>query len=80
MLRSVSFFNSADEGYEGILSDSRNFATNVGIDFKTPDEYFLEEAPHPFSREFEPSSYLSALSSIATNASKLQKSMHSPSL
>ncbi|KAL8899476.1 MAG: hypothetical protein Q9207_006181 [Kuettlingeria erythrocarpa] len=36
----------------------RNFAANVGIDFKTPEEFFLQEPPHPFLRDFDPSNYL----------------------
>ncbi|KAF2461511.1 polynucleotide kinase 3 phosphatase-domain-containing protein [Lineolata rhizophorae] len=36
----------------------RNFAANVGIAFKTPEEYFLNAAPAPFEREFDPKSYL----------------------
>lgn len=46
---------------------SRNFATNVGIDFKTPEEYFLHEAPQPFVQDFEPSDYLSTTSTTSTN-------------
>ncbi|KAH7356726.1 polynucleotide kinase 3 phosphatase [Rhexocercosporidium sp. MPI-PUGE-AT-0058] len=36
----------------------RNFAHNVGIKFYTPEEYFLGEAPRPFTRTFDPSEYL----------------------
>ncbi|MCJ1258884.1 hypothetical protein MMC24_006718 [Lignoscripta atroalba] len=41
-------------------SSDRDFAANVGIDFKTPEEYFLNEATRPFTRTFEPSTYLNA--------------------
>ncbi|KAM3069449.1 DNA kinase/phosphatase Pnk1, variant 2 [Clarireedia jacksonii] len=37
----------------------RNFAENVGIKFYTPEEYFLHEAPRPFTRTFEPGDYIS---------------------
>ncbi|KAL5324305.1 hypothetical protein ACEPPN_008850 [Leptodophora sp. 'Broadleaf-Isolate-01'] len=38
----------------------RNFAHNVGIEFYTPEEYFLGEAPRPFTRTFDPKEYLEA--------------------
>jgi bifunctional polynucleotide phosphatase/kinase len=36
----------------------RNFAYNVGIAFKTPDEFFLNEEPRPFFRDFDPATYV----------------------
>ncbi|QIW97948.1 hypothetical protein AMS68_003466 [Peltaster fructicola] len=39
-------------------SSDRDLATNIAIPFSTPEEYFLNEAPRPFTRVFEPSDYL----------------------
>ena len=36
----------------------RNFAHNVGIAFKTPEEFFLNEEPRPFFRDFDPATYV----------------------
>ena len=36
----------------------RDFATNVGIEFKTPEEYFLNEESRAYSRDFDPAAYL----------------------
>jgi bifunctional polynucleotide phosphatase/kinase len=36
----------------------RDFATNAGIPFKTPEEYFREEEAEPFIRPFDPATYL----------------------
>ncbi|KLJ12772.1 hypothetical protein EMPG_12222 [Blastomyces silverae] len=36
----------------------RDFAANVGIPFKTPEEFFLNEAPRPISRAFDPKTYV----------------------
>lgn len=35
----------------------RNFAHNVGIKYETPEEFFLDEKPREFRRDFELSSY-----------------------
>lgn len=37
---------------------SRDLAANIGVEFRTPEEYFLDQAPEPFSREFEPKDHL----------------------
>lgn len=52
------------------LQDGRDFAANVGIEFKTPEEYFLHEEPRPFTRTFEPAAFLSAALTTSTNTSK----------
>ncbi|KAM0795081.1 DNA kinase/phosphatase Pnk1 [Usnea florida] len=46
----------------------RDFASNVGISFHTPEEYFLQENPVPFTRSFEPGAFLNGSSSIPTYA------------
>ncbi|KZF25768.1 putative DNA 3'-phosphatase Tpp1 [Xylona heveae TC161] len=37
----------------------RDFAANVGVKFYTPEEFFLKEKPRPFTREFDPVTFLS---------------------
>ena len=49
----------------------RDFATNVGVEFKTPEEFFLHQGAQPFVRDFEPSDYLST--TTPTDVGKLQK-------
>ncbi|TLD22662.1 PNK3P-domain-containing protein [Venturia nashicola] len=39
-------------------SSDRDLAANVGIHFKTPEEFFLGEAPQTFVREFDPAAFL----------------------
>ncbi|OWP01550.1 polynucleotide kinase 3 phosphatase [Marssonina coronariae] len=43
----------------------RNFAQNIGLKFSTPEEYFLGEAPRPFSRTFDPADYLKKSGPVA---------------
>jgi bifunctional polynucleotide phosphatase/kinase len=40
------------------LTLARDLATNVGITFWTPEEYFLKEDPHPFERDFDPATFV----------------------
>ncbi|MCJ1379392.1 hypothetical protein MMC17_002493 [Xylographa soralifera] len=39
-------------------SSDRGFASNIGISFMTPEEYFLGEEPQPFQHTFDPRIYL----------------------
>ncbi|KAE9979636.1 hypothetical protein EG327_006934 [Venturia inaequalis] len=39
-------------------SSDRDLAANIGIPFKTPEEFFLGEALQPFVREFDPVMFL----------------------
>ncbi|CAF9914539.1 hypothetical protein IMSHALPRED_001936 [Imshaugia aleurites] len=49
----------------------RDFACNVGITFHTPEEYFLHEQPVPFTRSFDPRTFLNSSSSTSTYATPI---------
>jgi len=49
----------------------RNFAYNVGIAFKAPEEFFLDEQPRPFLRDFDPATYVGAVAADPIDDSAL---------
>lgn len=53
----VAWLGKGQDGVSAVAKDfscsDRNFAHNVGIDYKTPEEYFLQEKPREFLREFD---------------------------
>ncbi|EEH48399.2 polynucleotide kinase 3'-phosphatase [Paracoccidioides brasiliensis Pb18] len=54
-----SIFVGDAAGREGDHSCvDRDFASNVGILFKTPEEFFLNEDPKPIIRHFDPKAYI----------------------
>jgi len=76
-----SVFVGDAAGRKGDFSCSdRDLATNVGILFKTPEEFFLNEDPEPFTREFDPSSYLTTVNAQPLDSSKSQFQRISESL
>ncbi|KKZ64652.1 hypothetical protein EMCG_09434 [[Emmonsia] crescens] len=63
-----SIFVGDAAGREGDHSCvDRDFAANIGIPFKTPEEFFLGEAPKPVSRAFDPTTYISGSSEDEPN-------------
>ncbi|OCL12378.1 PNK3P-domain-containing protein [Glonium stellatum] len=72
-----SFFVGDAGGRLGSLADGiskdhscvdRDFASNIGIEFKTPEEYFLNEEPKPFVRDFDPVSFIKSAAGVSTSA------------
>lgn len=52
----------AEDRSAGVKKDhscsDRDFAANVCIKFHTPEEFFLDQAPRPFTRAFNPQAYI----------------------
>lgn len=53
-----------------VLRMFRDFATNLGIRFYTPEEYFLHEDARPFVRAFDPATFLTEGAVKSTTAGK----------
>lgn len=53
----IAGLGHSGQGVAAVAKDfscsDRNFACNVGITYKTPEEYFLGEKPREFSRDFD---------------------------
>ena len=56
----------------------RDFASNVGISFRTPEEYFSDESPEQFERAFEPQVYLNSVLEATSNEKADQYSKRKP--
>jgi bifunctional polynucleotide phosphatase/kinase len=54
-----------------VLRPLRNYATNVGLRFQTPEECFLQEEERLFVRDFDPTVFLAegAVKSISASTS-----------
>ncbi|WPH01075.1 putative HAD-superfamily hydrolase,subfamily IIIA, polynucleotide kinase 3 phosphatase [Acrodontium crateriforme] len=44
----------------------RNFATNVGIPFQTPEQFFLDKVVEPYTQSFDPETFLVSADSVET--------------
>ncbi|KAL8727639.1 MAG: hypothetical protein Q9181_005634 [Wetmoreana brouardii] len=53
-------------------------ARSGGIEFKTPEEFFLHEPRHPFVRDFEPSDYLNVATATSLAANPLVIAKENP--
>lgn len=57
----VAGLGRSEDGVAAVTKDfscsDRNFAHNVGVLYKTPEEFFLGEKPRNFSREFDVASF-----------------------
>ena len=57
-------------GKKDFACSDRDFAANVGIDFKTPEEFFLKASVRGFKRVFDPHLYAKDAGSPVENTSK----------
>lgn len=51
-----------------IANKNRDLAVNIGIGFKTPEEFFLDEKPEVYEHVFEPAKYLEASDAEVTKS------------
>lgn len=58
-------------GSKDFSCSDRNLAYNLGIEYKTPDEFFLAEQPRPFRREFDLEEYPPGTASQAETSDPL---------
>ncbi|KAF2184429.1 PNK3P-domain-containing protein [Zopfia rhizophila CBS 207.26] len=56
----------------------RDFAANIGIPFRTPEEHFLQEDPRPFVRAFDPTVLLQKRAGKSTSANSTLFSKTNP--
>ena len=70
----VAGLSGSSKGVHAVAKDfscsDRNFAHNVGIQYHTPEEYFLGEKPREFIRDFDVAKFPLAASTEATFAKK----------
>jgi bifunctional polynucleotide phosphatase/kinase len=58
-----------DKRKKDFAASDRELAANIGIKFKTPEEFFLEEPAAVFAHEFDPTGYLYKEANGAVSAS-----------
>lgn len=59
----IAYIGDAAGRTSDFSCSDRKFASNIGITFHTPEEYFLGERPHSWSWGWSPSEYLKTISS-----------------
>ncbi|KAJ9619534.1 DNA kinase/phosphatase Pnk1 [Taxawa tesnikishii (nom. ined.)] len=69
-------------GAGGVAKDfscsDRDLAANVGINFQTPEEFFLGEEARPFARAFDPTAYLRTVLPAKTETSPIVYTKKNP--